>query len=158
MVTKAEVLTALAGVPDPEIPAINVVDLGIVERVEVEGSTVEIDCLPTFVGCPALEVIRGDIESAVREIGGDPKVEFVYHPPWTSDRISEQGRRKLAEWGLVPPSRTNSPVRLELLSKSACPYCGSKDTDLDSPFGPTLCRATAYCRSCKNPFEIFKPV
>lgn len=151
-------MTALSRVPDPEIPAINVVDLGIVERVEVEGSTVEIDCLPTFVGCPALEIIREDIESAVKEIGGNPTVQFVYHPPWTSERITDEGRKKLAEWGLAPPARSEGPVRLELLSKSACPYCGSKETELDSPFGPTLCRAIGYCRSCKNPFEIFKVV
>jgi ring-1,2-phenylacetyl-CoA epoxidase subunit PaaD len=159
-IDRDEVLEVLAGVADPEIPAVSVLDLGIVERVEVEGTRAKVTCLPTFVGCPALEAIREDIEKALYAIGADPEVEFVFHPPWTSDRITEEGRRKLGEYGLAPPSGSmpDGPIKLTLLAPGRCPYCGSRDTVLESPFGPTACRATCYCRACRNPFEQFKPV
>jgi ring-1,2-phenylacetyl-CoA epoxidase subunit PaaD len=159
-VTEAAVFEALAGVADPEIPAVSVLDLGIVESVEVSGDKVRVTCLPTFVGCPALDAIREDIENAVRGIGADPEVKFVYQPPWTTDRITKQGRVKLEEYGLAPPTgkAPAGPVRLTLLAPAKCPYCGSKETTLESPFGPTQCRAISYCRTCRNPFEQFKHV
>lgn len=157
---RADVLEALAKVADPEIPAVSVLDLGIVDDVRLEGDDVEVTCLPTFVGCPALEEIREDIEAALAALGLRPSVRFVYHPPWTTDRITPEGRRKLEEYGLAPPAgRTPSgAVALTLLAAGRCPYCGSTDTVLESPFGPTACRAICYCRSCRNPFEQFKPV
>jgi ring-1,2-phenylacetyl-CoA epoxidase subunit PaaD len=160
VVTQEMVFDALAGVADPEIPAVSVLDLGIVENVEVSGDNVTVTCLPTFVGCPALDAIREDIETAVRGIGAEPEVKFVYNPPWTTDRITAQGRVKLEEYGLAPPTgkAPAGPVRLTLLAPARCPYCGSKETTLESPFGPTQCRAISYCRSCRNPFEQFKPI
>jgi ring-1,2-phenylacetyl-CoA epoxidase subunit PaaD len=156
---REQVMGALGRVPDPEIPAVSVIDLGIVESVKVDGDRVEVTCLPTFVGCPALETIRQDIERALVAIGATPFVRFVHDPPWTTSRITEEGRRKLEDYGLSPPERnpaTSAP--LTLLSPGRCPYCGSQDTVLESPFGPTLCRATSYCRTCRNPFEKFKQV
>lgn len=153
------VWSLLRHVKDPEIPAISIVDLGIVEHVDVEATRVEVMCLPTFVGCPALDVIRKDIEAALRSAGAEARVRFVLNPAWTTDRITPEGRRRLQEYGLAPPAPApNGDVHLTLLTPGRCPYCGSADTVLESPFGPTLCRATCYCRSCRNPFEQFKPV
>ncbi len=148
----------LATVADPEIPAVSVLDLGIIEDVVVSGNRVSVTCLPTFVGCPALEVIREDIEAALRDIGAEPEVRFVYDPPWTSDRITPAGLEKLHAYGLAPPPTRGSSVELVLLSSGNCPYCGSSNTVLESPFGPTACRSTCYCRSCRNPYERFKDV
>jgi len=159
-ITEADVFAALAEVADPEIPAISVIDLGMIEGVSIEGAVVHVTCLPTFVGCPAIEMIHKDIEAAVQALGAQVEVHFVYQPAWTSDRITEQGRQRLKEYGLAPPSGSlgSGKVALTLLSSGACPYCGSKNTILESPFGPTACRATCYCRSCRNPFEQFKAI
>lgn len=151
------VMRALEGVADPEIPAVSVIDLGIVESVKIDGRKVEVTCLPTFVGCPALDAIAQDITTALTEIGAEAAVKFVFQPPWTSARVTPEGRRKLEEYGLAPPSGSKQ-VSLTLLSPGRCPYCGSGDTVLESPFGPTACRATCYCRACRNPYERFKDV
>lgn len=158
-ISKAHVMEALEGVKDPEIPAVSVLDLGIVEKIQIDGTNVTVTCLPTFVGCPALEMIREDIESALTKIGAKPEVNFVFQPPWTSDRISGAGKRKLQEYGLAPPApQSGNGVALTLMAPGKCPYCGSTDTVLESPFGPTACRSTCYCRGCRNPFEQFKQV
>lgn len=159
-ISQKAVLEALDGVADPEIPAVSVIDLGIVERVSIEGRRVHVECLPTFVGCPALDAIREDVEEALRQMGAEPEVEFVFSPPWTTDRITREGRRKLEEYGLAPPTGKSpaTEVRLTLLAAAPCPYCRSTDTVMENPFGPTLCRATCYCRACRNPFEQFKAI
>ena len=157
-ISKTQVMDALEGVKDPEIPAVSVLDLGIVDGVQIEGTNVTVTCLPTFVGCPALDMIREDIEAALTKIGATPEVNFVFQPPWTSDRISVEGKSKLQEYGLAPPAPQGNTVSLTLMAPGKCPYCKSTDTILESPFGPTACRATCYCRSCRNPFEQFKQV
>lgn len=159
-VTRADVYAALAGVADPEIPAVSVVDLGIIDDVEIDGATITVTCLPTFIGCPALDVIRDDIQKAIEALGAVAMVTYVFSPAWTSDRISLEGRRKLEEYGLAPPpgGQRFKSVSLILQKPGRCPYCHSTDTVLESPFGPTLCRATCYCRACRNPFEQFKPI
>jgi ring-1,2-phenylacetyl-CoA epoxidase subunit PaaD len=158
--TRADVFETLAKVVDPEIPAISVVDLGIIDEVEIEGKRVRVTCLPTFIGCPALDVIRQDITNALEELGADATVKFVFQPAWTTDRISLQGRQKLEEYGLAPPAAHQRlrPVPVTLLKPGRCPHCRSNDTVLESPFGPTLCRATCYCKACRQPFEQFKPL
>ncbi|MEO7803077.1 MAG: 1,2-phenylacetyl-CoA epoxidase subunit PaaD [Actinomycetota bacterium] len=157
MVTEALVYEALSGVADPEIPAVSVLDLGIIEEVKVVGDDVEVTCLPTFVGCPALDVIREDIETALTSIGAHGTVKFIYKPPWTTDRITDEGKRKLEEYGLAPPG-PRPHLALTVLSPGRCPYCGSSETVVESPFGPTACRATCYCNACRNPYEKFKSV
>ena len=150
--THDDVRAALAEVHDPEIPSISIVDLGVVERIAVVGETAEIDLLPTFAGCPALDVIRTDVEAAVRALGLEPAVRFVMTPPWTSERMTEAGRDALGTFGIAPPV-------LEIGRKPAtvaCPYCGATATVEESAFGPTLCRTIRYCPSCRNPFEGFK--
>lgn len=154
--TEADVLAALDAVMDPEIPSCSVIDLGIVERVAVSPDGVEIDLLPTFSGCPALDVIGADVEAAVRELGGEPRVRWVRSTPWTTDRISERGRARLAEYGIAPPGSA-VVVQLGRPEPIACPYCGATATEEQSAFGPTPCRAIRYCPACRNPFEAFKP-
>ncbi|HEX9712844.1 MAG TPA: 1,2-phenylacetyl-CoA epoxidase subunit PaaD [Actinomycetota bacterium] len=154
--TEAGVLAALDEVMDPEIPSCSVVDLGIVERVAVTGDAVEVDLLPTFSGCPALDVIGRDVARAVEQLGARTQVRWVRTRPWTTDRITERGRARLAEYGIAPPG---SPVVVELGRPDpiACPYCGARATEEQSAFGPTPCRAIRYCPACRNPFEAFKP-
>ena len=156
---EARVRDALASVHDPEIPPCTIVDLGIVERVAVADGMVEVELLPTFAGCPALDVIREDVEAAVRLAAPDAsvRVRFVHAPPWTSDRITAAGRAALASHGISPPAGPSVVIPVQAVRRVACPFCGSEDTVLESAFGPTLCRSTRFCRSCRNPFEAFKP-
>lgn len=151
----------LEGVGDPELPSINIVDLGMLHTVTVEGSTVNIQLLPTFSGCPALDIIKRDVVSAVEkaatEVDGikEVDVQFVFDPPWTSDRVSPQGRENLKEYGVAPPPadhKEGEPWKID------CPYCGSPYTTMENIFGPTACRSILYCTHCKNPFEAMKPV
>jgi ring-1,2-phenylacetyl-CoA epoxidase subunit PaaD len=159
--TPERVWEALAGIPDPEIPVISLVDLGVVRDVAVDGEHVRVDFTPTFLGCPALEVMRTLMSEAVRELGGEPDVRVVTEEPWTSDRITPEGREKLREAGFAPPGpRPAGGLQLVDLQRGAfrCPYCGSSETKLENLFGPTPCRSIRYCTSCRQPFEQFKTV
>ena len=156
----------LARIPDPEIPAISVVDLGVIGSVDVDHDRVRIELLPTFVGCPAIGVMEQQIGERIRALGVAPDVEVVvtYNPPWTSDRISVAGREALRRSGFAPPAPMPAGPALGQLDELAvlpiaeCPYCGSRNTTLDNPFGPTLCRAIYHCADCRQPFEQFKRV
>ena len=159
--TAERVWEALAGVPDPEIPIISVVDLGVVRDVQVDGEHVRVEFTPTFLGCPALDVMRTQMAEAVRELGGEPEVVVVTDGAWSTDRITPAGREKLREAGYGPPTpRPAGPIQLVQLQTGAfrCPYCASTDTRLDNLFGPTACRSIRYCRSCRQPFEQFKTI
>ena len=148
--SEAEVRAVLAQVPDPEIPVLSVVDLGIIHRVAVERDRIDVAILPTFVGCPALDVIRASIAHDLADRFGRPvRVEPTFEVPWTSDRISPAGRVALKAAGIAPPSAPED-VR--------CPHCSSADVVMDSAFGPTQCRSLFYCRSCRQPFEALKSV
>ncbi len=150
---------ALESVTDPEIPVLTVVELGIIPDARIENGRVTVEMCPTFAGCPALDVMRNDIRTAVENAGfDDVKVEIVFDPPWTSDRISDEGLRKLKAFGLAPPVKCGGSVTEAMLQRVPCPYCDSGDTTLESIFGPTLCRAIHYCNSCLQSFEQFKPV
>lgn len=142
---------ALRSVVDPEIPSVNIVDLGLLESVQVDGDQVRIALLPTFTGCPALSIIRDAVVRRVESVAGAARVEveFVLSPPWTTDRISPAGQIALQSFGVAPPNGMAAPL---------CPYCGSSDTRLESPFGPTRCRSVFYCQSCQNPFERMKVI
>jgi ring-1,2-phenylacetyl-CoA epoxidase subunit PaaD len=160
-VTAEQVWEALAAVPDPEIPVISVVDLGVVRTVHVDGERVRVEFTPTFLGCPALDVMRTQMEDAVRALGGAPEVVVVSDEAWSTDRITPAGRAKLREAGFGPPApRPAGPVQLVELQKGAfrCPYCGSADTRLENLFGPTACRSIRYCDACRQPFEQFKTI
>jgi ring-1,2-phenylacetyl-CoA epoxidase subunit PaaD len=141
---------ALADVPDPEIPVVSVVDLGMVHRIDMTDARIRVDLLPTFIGCPALDVIRATVEDRLAEFGRPVDVRFTYDVPWTSDRITSAGRQRLRESGFAPP---DDDVR-----DLCCPWCGSANVSLDNLFGPTQCRSVHYCRACRQPFEAFKRV
>ena len=157
-----EVWAALQSVQDPEIPAVSVVEMGMIRDVAVEGERARVTVLPTFTGCPAVPIIKEDVTAAVAAVPGieDVQVDFSFDPPWTTDRITSIGRRKLKEFGLAPPTG-NGPVlitEIGLPATAICPFCGSKNTHNETLFGPTPCRAVYYCDECRNPFEQFKPV
>ncbi len=143
----------LETVMDPEIPVLSLVDLGMLRRVE-QGSdgVIEVVLSPTYTGCPATDVIRRLVEEALNEAGIRPvRVRYELAPPWSTDWITEEGRRKLAAYGIAPPqlkARADAPV--------ACPRCGSEQTELVSTFGSTPCKALRRCLSCLEPFEHFK--
>ena len=160
MVTEAEVWEALAAVPDPEIPVISVVDLGVVREVRVEGGHVHIQFTPTFLGCPALEVMRSQMAERIAELGAEPQVEVLLDDSWSTDRITPEGREKLRAAGFAPPPPRGEGTTLVQLQSNGfrCPYCGSRDTALENLFGPTPCRSLRYCRSCRQPFEQFKTI
>ena len=157
--TREAVWEALAEVPDPEIPVLSVVDLGLVHAVELDGERLRVELLPTFVGCPALEVIRASVAERLAGMAPRVEVEMTFAVPWTSDRITADGRRKLRESGFAPPGGPRPlfatiPVR----PSATCPWCGSADTTLENLFGPTLCRSVFWCTACRQPFEQFKAV
>lgn len=161
MVTTAleEELLALAGsVPDPELPVITLAELGVLRGVHVRGiGKVDVELTPTYTGCPAIETMTADIEQVLRERGmAEISVRTVLSPAWSTDDISAEGRRKLAEFGIAPPRphSTGSPIPLTLSVR--CPHCGSTDTELLSRFSSTACKALRRCVSCREPFDHFK--
>ena len=159
MVTAARVWNALAEIPDPEIPAVSLVDLGVVRTVEIEGDRVRVEFTPTFLGCPALEVMRDAMAERIRALGAEPKVEVVTDDSWSTDLITAEGRRKLHESGFAPPAPREAglPQLVQLQTGVfRCPYCGSAETRLENLFGPTPCRSIRYCTGCRQPFEQFK--
>jgi ring-1,2-phenylacetyl-CoA epoxidase subunit PaaD len=136
--------------------------MGMVHAVDVNGTAVRVTMMPTFTGCPAIDIIKSDVAAAVAMVDGVEvtEVDTTFDPHWTSDRITTEGREKLRNFGLAPPDSTGPVLITDIgLPKAAvCPFCGSTDTQNDNPFGPTPCRALYYCKSCRNPFEQFKPV
>jgi ring-1,2-phenylacetyl-CoA epoxidase subunit PaaD len=150
VVDESAVRAALSEITDPEIPTISIVDLGIVHRADVgHDGAIHVELLPTFVGCPAIEVIQSAVRDRLLAFGRPVEVSVSFEVPWTSDRISPEGRERLRRSGFAPPADVDA-VR--------CPYCDSARVAMDSIFGPTLCRSLFYCRECRQPFEAFKPI
>ena len=161
MVTTQEVWAALAEIPDPEIPVISLVDLGVIRDVAIENGTVRVDFTPTFLGCPALEVMRDAMAERIRALGAEPEIVVHTEDSWSTDRITPAGREKLRASGFAPPAprEPTAPTLVQLQSNVfRCPYCGSTDTRLENIFGPTPCRSLRYCTSCRQPFEQFKTI
>jgi ring-1,2-phenylacetyl-CoA epoxidase subunit PaaD len=159
--TRASVLAALSEIPDPEIPVISIVDLGVVKDVRVEGTRVEVDVTPTFMGCPALEAMQRAMEERIAELGAEADVRVVLDDSWSTDRISPAGRAKLRAAGFAPPAaREAGTVTLVQLERGPfrCPWCDSTETKLENIFGPTPCRSLRYCNACRQPFEQFKTI
>ena len=157
MHSEAQIWELLGEVPDPEIPVVSVIDLGMVRAVNLKNSGVEIDVAPTYSGCPATEVIEDSIVRNLTERGVEGvSVRRVLSPPWTTDWITEEGRQKLRDYGIAPPGTTAG--KRELLGKTTieCPRCASGHTTLVSEFGSTACKAAWKCEACLEPFEYFK--
>jgi len=154
-VTAQAVWAAFEQIPDPEIPVVSLVDLGVIRAVDVRDGRVHVEFTPTFLGCPALEVMKRSLEATVRELGAEPDVEVVNDDSWGTDKITPAGREKLRAAGFAPPA----PRLVQLQSQvHKCPYCGSTDTTLENLFGPTPCRSIRYCNGCRQPFEQFKTI
>lgn len=147
----------LQDVKDPEIPVISMVEMGMIHKAAVEDDAVVVEVLPTFVGCPALDIMKNSINEKLSPAAGarGVQVSFVLEPAWTSDRISDAGREKLRSFGIVPPPRGCRPGEAWEVH---CPYCDSPYTRLDNLFGPAACRSILYCKQCKNPFEALKSI
>ncbi|HKY25401.1 MAG TPA: 1,2-phenylacetyl-CoA epoxidase subunit PaaD [Gaiella sp.] len=159
--TAEAVWEALARIPDPEIPVISLVDLGVVTDVEVADGTVRVELTPTFLGCPALEAMTTAIRDEVAALGAEVDVRVRTDREWSTDRITAEGRAKLRSAGFAPPAprRVGAPTLLQLERGSfRCPWCGSTDTKLENVFGPTPCRSLRYCNVCRQPFEQFKTI
>lgn len=152
-------MAALGEVMDPEIPTISLVDLGVITRVEVAWPCVRVEMTPTFTGCPAMEYMRDQVRERLERMGfPEVEIEMNFDTPWSTNRLTDQGRAALLRHGLAPPAPYTTVLDLTVLNNTPCPFCGSHDTDLRSPFGPTLCRSLHYCNSCRQGFEGFKPV
>ena len=161
MVTAAEVWEAFEQIPDPEIPVVSLVDLGVIRSIDVSDGHVRVEFTPTFLGCPALEVMKHALEAKVSELGAEPDVQVVQDDSWSTDKITPAGREKLRAAGFAPPPpREVSAPKLVQLQASVhrCPYCGSTETKLENIFGPTPCRSLRWCESCRQPFEQFKTI
>jgi ring-1,2-phenylacetyl-CoA epoxidase subunit PaaD len=155
VVAEAQVWEALEEIPDPEIPVVSLVDLGVIRSVDVRNGNVHIEFTPTFLGCPALEVMKRAMEEKIRELGAEPEVSVINDDSWGTDKITAAGREKLRAAGFAPPA----PRLVQLQSQvHKCPYCGSTETKLENIFGPTPCRSLRYCESCRQPFEQFKTI
>jgi ring-1,2-phenylacetyl-CoA epoxidase subunit PaaD len=158
---KDEILNFLEDVKDPEVPALSIMDLGIVRDVEISEGYIEVSITPTYSGCPAMKAIQDEIISVLRSKGFDNVgVRTVYSPVWTTDWLSEEARGKLKDYGIAPPLKAGGdeefiPLMINTESVS-CPYCNSDDTILRSRFGSTACKSLFFCNSCKQPFEYFK--
>lgn len=155
----AEIYQWLEEVKDPEIPVLSLVDLGVITEVEINGTKVKIELTPTFAGCPAMEVMKNEIIDKLKSKGvAEVVVEISFRVPWSSEFISEKGKKALKQYGFAPPPSNKLFTDLEILETAICPRCDGTNTMMKSPFGPTLCRSIYYCNDCKEAFEQFKPL
>ncbi|NIK60375.1 1,2-phenylacetyl-CoA epoxidase subunit PaaD [Kribbella shirazensis] len=188
MVTDEAILEAVGEVPDPEVPVLTIADLGVLRGVRHEGDEIVVTITPTYSGCPAMDMIRHEVELTLNHLGVDGRVETVLSPPWTTDWMTEAGKAKLTEYGIAPPPATRAvtdgsaaaapPGPRALADPSVptpssqsrgnrpvmvqlsirCPLCGSPNTQELSRFGSTSCKALWRCNSCKEPFDHFKAI
>jgi len=154
-----QVWHVLNTINDPEIPVVSLVEMGIARDVAIDDGTIVVTITPTFAGCPAMHHMREEIVERLTAIGAEKiEVRTSLNPPWTSEWIGTGARAKLKAFGLAPPPHHNGNFDIVLIEAVQCPYCGSNDTALENPFGPTLCRSLHYCNACRQSFERFKPL
>ncbi|MDE3058502.1 MAG: phenylacetate-CoA oxygenase subunit PaaJ [Bacteroidota bacterium] len=155
--TKKHILSLLREVHDPEIPVLNIVELGIVHNVEIRGEQIHVAITPTYSGCPAMQMIRNDIIGTLNNNGfHDVKINTVYSPAWTSNKLDASAKEKLKEFGIAPPENTSEVVVALPDSRMKCPFCNSLNTELRSEFSSTACKSLYFCNDCSQPFEHFK--
>lgn len=156
---KENIIQLLREIPDPEIPVIDIWELGILRDVNISDSKVEVIITPTYSGCPAMKQIEEDIVSKLQQNGiKEVGVKMIYNPPWTTDWITDEAKEKLRKYGIAPPEKTSvdKGVLLGKPKQLACPRCGSKNTQMISQFGSTACKALYQCQDCMEPFDYFK--
>lgn len=159
VITESQILTWLEEVKDPEIPVLSLVDLGVIRKVNIADNTVSVTMTPTFSGCPAIDVMKNDIVTVLNQYGIDQvSVDVTFKDHWTSDMISDKGRKAIKDFGIAPPVSNNLVLDLDILEQVNCPHCDSDNTEMKTPFGPTLCRSIHYCHNCQQAFEQFKPL
>lgn len=158
MLTEQDVWQMMNQVMDPEIPVVSILEMGMVRSIEIEGNTARIGIAPTFSGCPALDLIKREVEARIRQAGLVPDVRWTFAPPWSSDWIKPEARQKMASIGLATPPAHAGLLELALTEAVSCPHCGSQNTVQKNSFGPTLCRSIYFCNTCNQPFERFKPI
>ena len=160
VISKSDIYSWLEEVKDPEIPVLSLVDLGVITEVVIDGENVKIEMTPTFVGCPAMDYMKTEVLEVLKKHGiKNPIVEINFKSPWSSDKITERGKLALKTFGFAPPPSTREIVNdLSILETSICPRCNGTNTEMRSPFGPTLCRSLHFCFDCKEAFEAFKPI
>lgn len=155
--SKKDILNLLSEIPDPEIPVINISELGILRDVIVNRNNVEVVITPTYSGCPAMKQIEDDILSTLKKNGMEQvKMKMVYHPAWTTDWLTNGAKEKLIKYGIAPPEKTTSDKGTLLGKKKICPHCGSENSEMVSQFGSTACKSLYKCLDCKEPFDYFK--
>lgn len=156
--SKDTIIQLLQQIPDPEIPVINIVELGMLKDILInDNGDITIQLMPTYTGCPATYQIQTDIEKKLKEHHLNPKIEIVYSPAWTTQRIHPTALEKLKKYGIAPPQNNISIHHLmEKQYTIQCPHCGSYNTKLVSPFGSTPCKALFHCHDCYEPFDYFK--
>lgn len=150
--------SALKSVPDPEIPVISIIDLGMVREARLDGHIAKVKITPTYTGCPATDLIAFDVGVALEQAGFIPEVQTVLSPPWTTDWITEEGRQALKDYGIAPPEEPTADRRALMGETNVveCPQCGSTHTKMVSQFGSTACKALFKCQDCEEPFDYFK--
>ncbi len=158
--SKEDILLLLEEVKDPEIPAISLVDLGVITNISIDADHVAVTMTPTFIGCPAIDYMKNDIIEVLNKHGiSNNTVTVSLKDSWNSDKITEKGRNDLKAFGLAPPAVHNNLIEdLDILEHVECPNCDNTNTTLKSPFGPTLCRSLHHCANCGEAFESFKPI
>ncbi len=159
-INKETILSLLEEVKDPEIPTISLVDLGVITDILIEKDNhVTINMTPTFAGCPAMDYMRKNVEEVLEENGITSfSVVVNFDRPWSSNYITTKGLAAIKKHGLAPPPKHNLIIDIDILKDAECPFCSSNNTELKSPFGPTLCRSLHYCNNCSQAFEQFKPI
>ncbi|MGM0636434.1 MAG: 1,2-phenylacetyl-CoA epoxidase subunit PaaD [Bacteroidota bacterium] len=153
-----EVFDILKGVSDPEIPVLSIIDLGVVRSAEVDGKKVKVKITPTYSGCPAMDVIGDDIKKALADEGYLAEVKLVLSPAWTTDWMTDEGKKALKDYGIAPPMSPTADKEALLGNKRVipCPQCESKNTQLVSQFASTACKAMFKCNDCEETFDYFK--
>jgi ring-1,2-phenylacetyl-CoA epoxidase subunit PaaD len=157
MVSKEQIYSYLENVCDPEVPVLSVLDLGIIRDVEIDKESISVKITPTYSGCPAMNTIAANVKFELLAQGfKNIMVEEVLSPPWTTDWMSDEGKRKLKEFGIAPPQYQSKENPLEEDAVVPCPQCDSNNTEIVSQFGSTSCKALYKCKDCLEPFDYFK--
>lgn len=155
-----QIRNLLCEIPDPEVPAISVVDLGVVRDIRVVSDIVEVDITPTYSGCPALKTMEEQIKKKLLDNGIQSQIKTVFKPAWTTDWMSDETKQKLKDYGIAPPQKISfehlHPFAIQDKKAPGCPFCNSENNRLTSQFGSTACKALYFCDNCHQPFEHFK--